>query len=108
MTSVHNLWGKLKLTCKQHEHPMEIVMERKGIFYKCPEDGCPNTISQYDVENHIIKHIEQLMAEAVMEGVERDLTNHKWTTPKRVECLITKHGKTEIIIRVWDKTEGKK
>lgn len=109
MQSVYNLWGKIKLICKQHpEHEMELTPIRKDIVYKCLAEGCPNSISQYDVENHIIKHIEKQLMEAAMNGEERDLTNHKWTTSKRVECLITKYGKTEIIIQIWDKTEGKR
>ena len=114
---ITNLWSSVKLICGNHGEDSGNEMELKQspssnrMYYICPksisenrtpgESQCRNIITLLDFE-HMLKHLEDVLCDGYDNGIERNLTNYRWTKDG-IKFRVLKHHDDSFVISVINK-----
>lgn len=101
--SITGSWKATKLYCiHNHEKPIEMIIKAgpSSLFYACPkydleslEEGerrCNNRLNMIDFTN-MLDHFNDILVEAEMNDVQKDLTNMVWKDRKGTVYKVLKH-----------------
>lgn len=113
MADILGEWENIIPLCGNHEGHvrMEPIQGPHSMFYACPkyypknraegERACNNRINLIEYEA-MVSHLNGIIADAMLEGGDVDLTNHEWRS-KGISYMVEEHGRDKIAVRILNK-----